>query len=128
MASLGVAPSDALLSRLAEARMKTDDLFRLLRPEALFDRPIAERHRNIFYLGHLEAFDWNLLSGRALGLKSFHPEFDKLFAFGIDPLGDGLLQTSRRIGHRCGRSVTTISKSASGWMQLWEKRCLPRNR
>lgn len=90
MASLGVAPSDALLSRLADARMKTDDLFRLLRPEALFDRPIAERHRNIFYLGHLEAFDWNLLSGRALGLKSFHPEFDKLFAFGIDPLGDGL--------------------------------------
>jgi iron(II)-dependent oxidoreductase len=90
MASLRVAPSDALLSRLADVRMRTDDLFRLLRPEALFDRPIAERHRNIFYLGHLEAFDWNLLSGRALGLKSFHPEFDKLFAFGIDPLGDGL--------------------------------------
>jgi gamma-glutamyl hercynylcysteine S-oxide synthase len=25
-----------------------------------------------------------------LGLKSFHPEFDRLFAFGIDPVGGGL--------------------------------------
>jgi formylglycine-generating enzyme required for sulfatase activity len=51
----------------------------------MYDRPIAERHRIIFYLGHLEAFDWNLVSGHALPLGSFHPEFDRLFAFGIDP-------------------------------------------
>ncbi len=89
-ASPGMALSDALLSRLADARVRTDDLFRLLRPEAFYDRPIPERHRNIFYLGHLEAFDWNLLSERVLGLKIFHPEFDKLFAFGIDPVGGGL--------------------------------------
>ena len=40
-----------------------------MRPEALYDRPIPERHRIIFYLGHLEAFDWNLLRG-PLGLSS----------------------------------------------------------
>jgi ergothioneine biosynthesis protein EgtB len=58
--------------------------------DALYDRPIPERHRIIFYLGHLEAFDWNLLHGRTLGLKEFRPEFDRLFAFGIDPVEGGL--------------------------------------
>jgi ergothioneine biosynthesis protein EgtB len=56
----------------------------------MYERPIPERHRIIFYVGHLEAFDWNLLHENVLGLKSFHPEFDRLFAFGIDPVGGGL--------------------------------------
>src|SRR5690348_2504199 len=72
-----------------EARARTDALFELLPPNSFYDRPIPERHRMIFYLGHLEAFDWNLLSG-PLGLASKNPEFDKLFAFGIDPVGGGL--------------------------------------
>jgi ergothioneine biosynthesis protein EgtB len=55
----------------------------------MYDRPIPERHRIIFYVGHLEAFDWNLFSGPC-DLASFHPEFDRLFAFGIDPVGCGL--------------------------------------
>jgi gamma-glutamyl hercynylcysteine S-oxide synthase len=67
------------------ARAQTDQLFSLLDPAALYDRPVDERHRLIFYLGHVEAFDWNLLHERALGKASFHPTFDKLFAFGIDP-------------------------------------------
>jgi len=67
------------------ARVRTDELFRLLDPAALFDRPVAERHRLIFYLGHVEAFDWNLLSRHALQKPAFHPGFDQLFAFGIDP-------------------------------------------
>jgi ergothioneine biosynthesis protein EgtB len=79
-----------LLKRLAEAREQSDTLFGLVRPEFLYQRPIAERHRIIFYVGHLEAFDWNLLSERGLGLKSFSKELDRLFAFGIDPVGDGL--------------------------------------
>jgi len=79
-----------LLERLAEARDNTDAIFRILRPEVLYDRPIPERHRIVFYIGHLEAFDWNLLSDRALSLRPFHPAFYKLFAFGIDPLGGGL--------------------------------------
>lgn len=78
-----------LLPRIDEARARTDALFEILPPNSFYDRPIPERHRLIFYLGHLEAFDWNLLSG-PLGLTPKNPEFDKLFAFGIDPVGGGL--------------------------------------
>jgi formylglycine-generating enzyme required for sulfatase activity len=70
---------------LEETRERTDALFGIVRPDSLYDRPIPERHRIIFYLGHLEAFDWNLIGRYALDRRSFHPEFDKLFAFGIDP-------------------------------------------
>jgi gamma-glutamyl hercynylcysteine S-oxide synthase len=81
---------EQLLARLAESRSVTDDLFRVVRTEALYDRPIPERHRIVFYIGHLEAFDWNLIAGQALGLGAAHKEFDRLFAFGIDPVGGGL--------------------------------------
>lgn len=85
-----VAVRHELLDRLADARTNTDRLFDLIKPEFLYDRPIAERHRIIFYVGHLDAFDWNLLRERAIGAEAFHPEFDRLFAFGIDPVGGGL--------------------------------------
>src|ERR1700758_1190363 len=80
----------SLLHRLGEARAESGSLFEIVRPEAIFDRPIPERHRILFYVGHLEAFDWNLLRERVLGEAAFHPEFDRLFAFGIDPVGIGL--------------------------------------
>src|SRR5579863_3323812 len=70
---------------LADARQLTDDLFQVVRPDSLYHRPIPERHRILFYLGHVEAFDWNLIGRYALDRQSFHPEFDRLFAFGIDP-------------------------------------------
>jgi len=91
MATYRAAPQlhPALMSRMEEARARTDALFDLLPPNSFYDRPIPERHRMIFYLGHLEAFDWNLLAP-ALGLESFDPGFDKLFAFGIDPVDGGL--------------------------------------
>jgi iron(II)-dependent oxidoreductase len=79
-----------LHTRLLDARAQTDDLFRIVRDEAIYDRPIPERHRIIFYLGHVEAFDWNLLAQRAFGLQSKTRTFDDLFAFGIDPVGGGL--------------------------------------
>jgi gamma-glutamyl hercynylcysteine S-oxide synthase len=79
-----------LIKQLADARRRTDDLFAVVHPDSLYERPIAERHRIIFYIGHLEAFDWNLFHERVLGLESFHLEFDRLFAFGIDPVGGGL--------------------------------------
>jgi gamma-glutamyl hercynylcysteine S-oxide synthase len=75
---------------LTEARRQTDELLQIVRPASLCERPIPERHRIIFYLGHLEAFDWNLMARYALDLPSFHPSFDHLFAFGIDP-EDGCL-------------------------------------
>ena len=79
-----------LLERMGEARLRTDELFQIVRPDSLYERPIPERHRIIFYIGHLEAFDWNLLRERVLGVDSFHPEYDRLFAFGIDPVDGGL--------------------------------------
>src|SRR5580704_15445621 len=88
--------SDELLERLSDARRRSDALFSIVRTESLYDRPISERHRIIFYVGHLEAFDWNLLSESILGpdtmpdTTTVHPELDRLFAFGIDPVGGGL--------------------------------------
>jgi len=83
---------DQLLLRLAESRSVTDELFQIVREDALYDRPIPERHRIVFYIGHLEAFDWNLIAGHALGLGAAHKELDRLFAFGIDPVDGGLPQ------------------------------------
>lgn len=85
-----VAVRHQLLERMAEARLRTDELLDIVRPDSLYERPIPERHRIIFYLGHLEAFDWNLLRERVLRVDSFHPEHDQLFAFGIDPVDGGL--------------------------------------
>ena len=84
------AVGESLLHRIADARQRSDALFAVVRPEALYDRPIPERHRMVFYIGHLEAFDWNLLHEGVFGLASFHSEYDRLFAFGIDPVGGGL--------------------------------------
>jgi len=85
---------EGLLTRMAAAREQSDGIFMLVRPDSLCERPIPERHRIIFYLGHLEAFDWNLLQPRLAELKSFNAGFDRLFAFGIDPV-DGGLPTDR---------------------------------
>ena len=79
------APPRVLCQRMESARARTDELFALLSPQAVYSRPVPERHRLIFYLGHLEAFDWNLICRKSLGIPSFHPQFDKLFEFGIDP-------------------------------------------
>ncbi len=79
-----------LESLWSESREASDALFRILVPGALYERAVEERHRFLFYLGHLEAFDWNLLGKRALSLPAFHAEWDQLFAFGIDPGADAL--------------------------------------
>jgi formylglycine-generating enzyme required for sulfatase activity len=94
-----------LIARLASARRQTDSLFATLREQAYFERPIAERHRVIFYLGHLEAFDANLLLRDSLGREPKHPDLDRLFAFGIDAV-DGALP----------------SEPASAWPSLDEVR------
>ena len=91
MASAAISErSEGLRAELAFARRQTDHLFRLISPAALYARPIAERHRLIFYLGHFEAFDWNILARRSMSQPAFHPEFDQLFERGIDPApGEG---------------------------------------
>jgi iron(II)-dependent oxidoreductase len=81
---------ESLRKELAFARAQTDLLFQMLAPAALHERPIPERHRVIFYLGHLEAFDWNMICATSFGMRSLNSRFDRLFEFGIDPV-DGKL-------------------------------------
>lgn len=73
-----------IMRSLTEARTLTDRLFSEVHPDAYFERPIPERHRILFYLGHLEAFDRNLTT-KVLDVPSLSKELDQLFAFGIDP-------------------------------------------
>jgi len=61
-------PHTPLARSLIEARARTDTLFGMVKPDAFYERPIPERHRIIFYLGHLDAFDWNQIGQGALGL------------------------------------------------------------
>ena len=77
--------SALLRDELLRARAHTDRLLALVSEETLYARPIPDRHRLIFYLGHLDAFDWNQLARGAMSERPFHPEFDRLFEAGIDP-------------------------------------------
>ncbi|HEY1725095.1 MAG TPA: SUMF1/EgtB/PvdO family nonheme iron enzyme [Steroidobacteraceae bacterium] len=79
-----------LAGELSVARRSTDALLAQVPDTALFERPLPERHRIAFYLGHLEAFDVNLLLRDAAGAPALTDRLDRLFAFGIDPVG-GLL-------------------------------------
>ena len=100
------------LSRaLSQAREHTDALFGLVRPEALYERPIPERHRIIFYLGHVEAFDWNLIARYALDKRPFSATFDRLFAFGIDPPPGKLPSDRRPAGPRFAEVESAIDQA-----------------
>lgn len=80
--------NSSLISQMAAARRLTDSLFQRVPPALLYERPIAERHRVAFYVGHLEAFDANLL--RLLSRSPRDQQLRGLFAFGIDPVGGAL--------------------------------------
>src|SRR2546428_13236234 len=79
-----MTPRTPLARSLIEARARTDTLFGLVKPDAFYERPIPERHRIIFYLGHLDAFDWNQIGQWALGMKPLNASFEQMLAFGID--------------------------------------------
>ncbi|WP_321915471.1 SUMF1/EgtB/PvdO family nonheme iron enzyme [Paraburkholderia sp. J11-2] len=82
--------SPTLAARLEAARSASDALFNVVKPEFLYERPIRERHRIVFYIGHLEAFDRNLFDKRLFDLPTADARLDQLFAFGIDPVDGGL--------------------------------------
>ncbi|HTH61313.1 MAG TPA: SUMF1/EgtB/PvdO family nonheme iron enzyme [Paraburkholderia sp.] len=87
---MSLPSSPSLVQRLHDARIASDSLFDIVKPEFLYERPIRERHRIVFYIGHLEAFDRNLFDQRLFALPSSDARLDRLFAFGIDPV-DGAL-------------------------------------
>ncbi len=78
-------PQTDLSEELRLARLETDNLFRLIGEQDIYTRPLPQRHRLIFYAGHLEAFDWNQVGRLALGESHVHETFDRLFERGIDP-------------------------------------------
>ena len=62
-------PTPTLAGRLAAARAASDALFDIVKPDFLYERPIRERHRIVFYIGHLEAFDRNLFDQRRQNIE-----------------------------------------------------------
>jgi len=87
--------TDDLRTQLTAARAHTDALFGLVSAPTLYERPINDRHRLIFYVGHLDAFDWNQIARGVLDEPSFQPGFDRLFEAGIDPRpGEGPADTA----------------------------------
>ena len=74
-----------LVEELQAIRAESDRLFGVLNDEALYERPIRERHRVLFYIGHLDGFDSIQICREHLGLKSPDPDLDLLFQAGIDP-------------------------------------------
>ena len=106
---------ERLRIELALARKETDQLFQMLAPDAIYDRPIPERHRVIFYLGHLEAFDWNMVCATAFGMPSFNSQFDRLFQFGIDPVGGELPQDKPSDWPSVRRSLLITTAFVARW-------------
>ncbi|MDQ2712137.1 MAG: formylglycine-generating enzyme family protein [Acidobacteriota bacterium] len=74
-----------LLLELRSARAESDRLFDILTSDAIYDRPIAQRHRVIFYIGHLDSFDCIQICREGLGMEPVDKNLDALFQFGIDP-------------------------------------------
>jgi formylglycine-generating enzyme required for sulfatase activity len=70
---------------LQSARLESERLFDIIRPEHVYDRPIDARHRVIFYIGHLDGFDSIQICREGLGIPSPDPSLDTLFQAGIDP-------------------------------------------
>jgi iron(II)-dependent oxidoreductase len=85
-----VTAIDQLRNAVMEARANSDRLFKIVREDSLYERPIPERNRIVFYIGHLEAFDWNVFRTHLFSMESRTPALDQLFAFGIDPVDGGL--------------------------------------
>ncbi|MBV8834180.1 MAG: SUMF1/EgtB/PvdO family nonheme iron enzyme [Acidobacteriaceae bacterium] len=83
--SMPVLTPNKLGEEIRRARAESDRLFSILTPAAIYERPIAQRHRVIFYLGHLDGFDVIQICREGLSIPSAHPEFDSLFQAGIDP-------------------------------------------
>ncbi len=108
-------------TELAEARTHTDALFALVDRATLYERPIPDRHRLIFYVGHLEAFDWNQLARGVRGEPSFDPTFDQLFEAGIDPPPGQAPQDTARDWPSVDRVLQYNARARSRIDELWDE-------
>lgn len=78
-----IVEADVPAARFTKVWERSDKLFGLVVPDAMFARPIPLRHPLIFYLGHLPAFAWNHVYRRVGGRPSFTAAFDEMFERGI---------------------------------------------
>ena len=76
---------DRLIDWYRDTRRITRELFTIPKAEAYYDRPVPLRNPIVFYEGHLPAFAINTLIKLALKHGGIDPEFEALFARGIDP-------------------------------------------
>ena len=76
---------DALLDWYRRNRERSAFIFGLIAEGAFEDRPIPLRPPFIFYEGHLPAFSFLTLNGRALREEPPDPRLEKLFDRGTDP-------------------------------------------
>ena len=74
-----------LSEKLQAAWARSDQLFGIVKRQAMLSKPIAFRHPFIFYVGHLPAFAWNQICAGVLKWTSPNPRFDEIFSRGIDP-------------------------------------------
>jgi hypothetical protein len=81
----------SLIHRLQTATFSTDRRFSMLAPETMTSRPIRKPHRTVFYLGHLEAFDWNRLARTRM-------EIDYVMKGGFSRTAASILRRSFRNG------------------------------
>jgi len=66
-------------------RVRSEQIFDLIDPEAYYTRPIALRNPIVFYEGHLPAFSVLAFLRRGLGQPPVDARLEKLFERGIDP-------------------------------------------
>src|SRR4051812_5866692 len=66
-------------------RVRSEQIFDLIDPEAYYTRPIALRNPIVFYEGHLPAFSVLAFLRRGLGRPPVDARLEKLFERGIDP-------------------------------------------
>ncbi len=63
-----------------------ESLFELLKPEAFYIQSEPTRHIMLFYFGHTAVFYINKLFAQGLIPKRINPEFESLFAVGVDEM------------------------------------------
>ncbi len=83
------APAAVDLARLTDwfdrTRARSTRLFDIVASDAFLSRPIPLRHPILFYEGHLPVFAFNTIVRKGLGEPGINPDFETLFARGIDP-------------------------------------------
>lgn len=78
-------PATDLSLAIQDARRRSDALLLTISQDHWYERPLPQRHRFIFYVGHLEAFDFNQVCRGFLKQGPLLPDMERLFELGIDP-------------------------------------------